>query len=145
APLAQHPSFDDFFAGASPLNLAEAEPSPNSGPAFAGWDDAPPVRQEAADSALLAQSNGVPPGPLVPAPEFAAEPAHGLGWRRVLLALIVLLLLTVGGVAWLMHLTAPNDEADRLAKAEQAYKDRDFEEAKKLFDGLAKDFPESEQ
>src|SRR5262245_12607054 len=49
APLAQHPSFDDFFAGASPLNLAEAEPSPNSGPAFAGWDDAPPVRQEAAD------------------------------------------------------------------------------------------------
>ena len=78
---------------------------------------------------MLAELNGVSPGPAFPAQDFA-PPAPAHRWRWSLAALLLLLTVTVAGIVWLVVTTAPNDEADRLARAEQAYKDRDFAEAR---------------
>jgi outer membrane protein assembly factor BamB len=140
APPAPKPPdpMDDFFAGASPVSGAAPEA------AIAAWEEGPPVRQGITDATPAPEANGL----AYMAPFAAADVAEHAPSRRHrwTLALLVLLMLgAVGGIVWLMNAEPPTDEAERLARAEKEYKDRNFDEAANLFKSLVHDFPQSEE
>jgi outer membrane protein assembly factor BamB len=111
-------------------------------PSFDTWQDAPPVRGGMTDGPLPADANGaLPYGTLDLHPE--APPRRGWGLKFTVLLLFLIAL--VAGGAYLFHSSMPSDEAQRLTRAEAAYKEGDFGEAANLFSSLAKDFPESDE
>ncbi|HYV37330.1 MAG TPA: PQQ-binding-like beta-propeller repeat protein, partial [Gemmataceae bacterium] len=127
-------------AGASPVVLA-GQPVPTfADPAFVQMDDAPPVRQLAGGPESNGESSSTVLGNLeLPPGEMPRR-------RRLLpILLVCLILAAAGGLVWRLTAPAPSDEAERFARAEKQYKDRNFGDAAVLFASLLRDFPDSEQ
>jgi outer membrane protein assembly factor BamB len=143
-PMEDRPLFDEFFAGASPESHTGPEVFQAADAVPGAWEGAPPVRQGLGDIASTAPTNGVgilsPSGFDLPAEVLPPRRGH---WKLILLGAVTLA--AIGSAIWLFTSTEPKDEAERFAKAENEYKDRNFAEAAALFRSLWQDFPQSEQ
>jgi len=138
-------ALDDFLSGVNAVSQAGAEAPTTDGPAFAAWEDAPPVRQGLDKSSAMPQANNAPAPPIHAVMDTAAMDSRPRRGHRMLALLAGLTLAAVGACIWLVTATAPTDEAERAAKATKEYQDRNFADAASLFRSLVHDFPESEQ
>ena len=143
-PVDDKPLLDDFFAGASPVSQTGPEIFSAADAAPDALEAAPPVRQGPGNHVNTAPFNGVgilPPSGQDLVPDVL-PPRRGR-WRLLVLGAVTLA--AIGSAFWLFTSTEPKDEAERFAKAENQYKDRNFAEAAALFRSLWQDFQQSEQ
>jgi outer membrane protein assembly factor BamB len=139
---------DDMIADFGPVSTSVSAAVSADGPTFAEWEAAPPVRQGFDNPLTLPPTNGVPANLDHDAqlPSTQETPTRRGHWGLAVLALLLMLTLgAVGAGLWLFQSTEPSDEAERLAKANKEYKDRNFGDAALLYRSLWQDFPKSEQ